>query len=67
MSTQTTDFSGSMLFILVLSFLTISYFMGMMIHAALMYEDKRNIRKDSLLGWVLSMVAGTGITGWMFY
>ena len=56
-----------MLFILVLSFLTISYFMGMMIHAALMYEDKRNIRKDSLLGWVLSMVAGTGITGWMFY
>ena len=56
-----------MLFILALSFLTISYFMGMMIHAALMYEDKRNIRKDSPIGWVLSMVAGTGITGWMFY
>jgi len=41
--------------------------MGMMIHSALMYEDKKNIGKDSRIGWVLSMVAGTGITGWMFY
>jgi hypothetical protein len=56
-----------MIFFLVLAFFTISYFMGMMVHSALMYEDKKNIGKDSRIGWVLSMVAGTGITGWMFY
>lgn len=67
MSTQASDFSGFMIFILFLSFFTISYFMGMMVHSALMYEDKKNIGKDSLIGWVLSMVVGTGITGWMFY
>ena len=67
MSTQASEFSGFMIFILVLSFFTISYFMGMMVHSSLMYEDKKNIGKDSRIGWVLSMVAGTGITGWMFY
>lgn len=67
MSTQASDFSGFMIFILFLSFFTISYFMGMMVHSALMYEDKKNIGKDSRIGWVLSMVVGTGITGWMFY
>lgn len=41
--------------------------MGMLIHSALMYEDKNNIRKDSRKAWVLCMIAGTGITGWMFY
>jgi hypothetical protein len=67
MNIQSSDFTGFMFFILGLSFFTISYFMGMMIHSALMYEDKKNIGKDSRIGWVLSMVAGTGITGWMFY
>ena len=67
MSTQPSDFSGFTIIVLALSFFTISYFMGMMIHSALMYEDKKNIGKDSRIGWVLSMVAGTGITGWMFY
>jgi hypothetical protein len=67
MSTQPSDFSGFMIFILVLSFFTISYFLGIMVHSSLMYEDKRNIKKDSQIGWVLSMVVGTGITGWMFY
>jgi SNF family Na+-dependent transporter len=67
MNIQSSDFTGSMFFILGLSFFTISYFMGMMIHSALMYEDKKNIGKDSRIGWVLSMVAGAGITGWMFY
>ena len=67
MNIQSSDFTGFMFFILWLSFFTISYFMGMMIHSALMYEDKKNIGKDSRIGWVLSMVAGTGITGWMFY
>jgi hypothetical protein len=67
MSTQASEFSGFMIFILVLSFFTTSYFMGMMVHSSLMYEDKKNIGKDSRIGWVLSMLAGTGITGWMFY
>ena len=67
MSTQASDFSGFMIFILFLSFFTMSYFIGMMVHSALMYEDKKNIGKDSRIGWVLSMVVGTGITGWMFY
>ena len=67
MSTQASEFSGFMMFILVLSFFTISYFMGMMVHSSLMYEDKKNIGKDSRIGWVLSMLVGTGITGWMFY
>ena len=62
MNIQSSDFTGFMFFILGLSFFTISYFMGMMIHSALMYEDKKNIGKDSRIGWVLSMVAGTGIT-----
>lgn len=56
-----------MIVILALSFFTLSYFMGMLVHSALMYEDTKNIGKDSRRGWVLSMVAGTGITGWMFY
>ena len=67
MNPQASDFSGFMFFILGLCFFTMSYFMGMMIHSALMYEDKKNIGKDSRIGWVLSMVVGTGITGWMFY
>ena len=67
MSTQASDFSGFIIFILFLSFFTISYFMGMMVHSSLMYEDKKNIGKDSRIGWVLSMLVGTGITGWMFY
>ena len=67
MNPQASDLSGFMFFILGLSFFTLSYFMGMLIHSALMYEDKKNIGKDSRIGWVLSMVVGTGITGWMFY
>ena len=56
-----------MIAILLLFFLMISYCMGVMVHSALMYEDKKNIGKDSRNGWILSMVAGAGITGWMFY
>ena len=61
------EFSPFMIFIMVLSFLAISYFMGMLVHSALMYEDKRNLKKDSLKAWILCMVAGTGITLWMFF
>lgn len=67
MSNQPVDFSGYMIIILIVSFLTLSYFMGMLVHSAFMYEDKNNVGKDSRNGWILSMVAGTGITGWMFY
>ncbi len=61
------EFSPFMIFIMVLSFLGISYFMGMLVHSALMYEDKRNLKKDSVKAWILCMAAGTGITVWMFY
>ena len=67
MSNQLPDFSGFMIAILLLFFLMISYCMGVMVHSALMYEDKNNIGKDSRNGWILSMVAGAGITVWMFY
>ena len=61
------EFSPFMVFIMFLSFLGISYFMGMLVHSSLMYEDKRNLKKDSLKAWILCMAAGTGITLWMFY
>ena len=43
MSTQPSDMSGFMIGILVLFFLMISYCVGVMVHSALMYEDKNNI------------------------
>jgi len=61
------EFSPFMIFIMVLSFLGISYFMGMLVHSSLMYEDKRNLKKDSLKAWILCMAAGLGITSWMFF
>lgn len=67
MIAETMEFSPFMIFVMAVSFLTISYFMGMLIHAALMYEDKRNIKRDSKTAWALCMVAGTAITAWMFY
>ena len=67
MSIQASDFSGFMIGTLIVSFFMISYCMGILVHSALMYEDKNKIGKDSRNGWILSMVAGTGITGWMFY
>lgn len=61
------EFSPFMIFIMFLSFLGISYCMGMLVHSSLMYEDKRNLKKDSIKAWLLCMAAGTGITLWMFY
>ncbi len=61
------EFSPFMIFIMFLSFLAISYFMGMLVHSAFMYEDKNNMKSNSRISWVLCMIAGTGITGWMFY
>ena len=61
------EFSPVMIAILFLAFLGISFFMGMLIHSAFVYEDKENLKRDSRKAWVLSMTAGTGITSWMFY
>lgn len=61
------EFSPVMIAILFLAFLGISFFMGMLIHSAFVYEDKENLKRDSRTAWTLSMTAGTGITGWMFY
>lgn len=60
------EFTPFMIIVMVFSFIGISYFMGMLVHSALMYEDKRNLKKDSLKAWILCMAAGTGITLWMF-
>ena len=49
-----------------LPFLFISYFMGMMIHAAWMYDDHPKMKRNSRTAWILCMSAGTGITGWLF-
>ena len=60
------EFSPIMVLVLLLSFLGISFFMGMLIHSSSMYEDKQNLKRDSKKAWVLSMTAGVGIVGWMF-
>ena len=60
------EFSSFMMVILALSFLGISFSMGMLVHSAFMHKDTSNLKRDSKRAWMLSMVAGTGITGWMF-
>ena len=60
------EFSPIMVLVLLLSFLGISFFMGMLIHSSFMHEDKQNLKRDSKKAWVLSMTAGVGIAGWMF-
>ena len=60
------EFSPIMIVVLLLSFLAISFFMGMLIHSSSMYEDKNYLQHDSKKAWVLSMTAGVGIVGWMF-
>jgi len=60
------EFSPIMVLVIFLSFLGISFFMGMLIHSSFMHEDKNNIQQDSKKAWVLSMTAGVGIVGWMF-
>ena len=60
------EFSPVMLVVMILAFIGVSFFMGMLVHSSLLYEDKENLKRDSKKAWVLSMTAGTGITGWMF-
>jgi hypothetical protein len=67
MTARGKEFSPFMMGVLMITFLIISYFMGMLIHSAIMYEDKGNMNRDSNMAWALCMAAGTGISGWMFY
>ena len=60
------ELSPIMVLVLLLSFLGISFFMGMLIHSSFMHEDKQDLKQDSKKAWVLSMTAGVGIVGWMF-
>jgi hypothetical protein len=60
------EFSPVMNLVLFLSFLGISFFMGMLIHSSFMYKDGQNLKGDSKKAWILSMSAGLGVTGWMF-
>ena len=60
------EFSPIMVLVLFLSFLGISFFMGMLIHSSFMQEDKNNLQRDSKKAWILSMTAGVGIVGRMF-
>jgi len=41
------ELSPVMVLILFLSFLGISFFMGMLIHSSFMYEDKQSLKRDS--------------------
>jgi hypothetical protein len=63
---ETLEFTPFMLVTLFIAFLFISYFMGIMIHAAWMYEDHPKMDRNSRKAWVLCMAAGTGVTGWLF-
>ncbi|MEE8269988.1 MAG: hypothetical protein V3R23_08215 [Nitrospinaceae bacterium] len=63
---ETLEFTPFMLIMLFIAFLMISYFMGMMIHAAWMYDDHPKMKSNSQKAWVLCMTAGTGVTGWLF-
>ena len=59
------EFSPAMIVVMILAFIGVSFFMGMLIHSSLMCEDKKNLKRDSEKAWILSMTVGTGITGWM--
>ncbi|CCQ89421.1 hypothetical protein NITGR_1040039 [Nitrospina gracilis 3/211] len=66
MSTSNMEFSPIMFIIMGIAFVFISYFMGMMIHSAWMYEDSPKLPRNSKKAWILCMAAGAGVTGWMF-
>ena len=61
------EFSPIMVLVMFFSFFCVSFFMGMLIHSSFMYEDKQNLKRESKKAWILSMTAGVGITGWMFF
>ena len=61
------EFSPAMILIVFISFLGISFFVGMLVHSSFMYEDKGNLKQNSRKAWILCMIAGVGITSWMFF
>ena len=64
--TNALEFTPSMILVIILAFFGLSFFMGMMVHSSIMYEDKGGMDRNSKKAWVLCMVAGFGITSWMF-
>jgi len=66
MGTSNMEFTPFMFIIMFLAYLFISYFMGMMIHSAWMYEDSPKMPRNSRKAWILCMAAGMGVTGWLF-
>ncbi|QPJ66696.1 MAG: hypothetical protein G3M78_15315 [Candidatus Nitrohelix vancouverensis] len=67
MTSNSLEFSPFMFIVLALSYLAISFSLGVMLHSSFMYEDKNGIKKESRKAWTLCMAAGAGVTGWMFY
>jgi hypothetical protein len=63
---ETLEFTPIMFVVLFFAFIFISYFMGMMIHSAWMYDDHPKMKRNSGVAWILCMAAGTGVTGWLF-
>ena len=59
-------FTPFMIFIITVSYCTISFFLGISIHASFIYENKNGLNKNSKEAWTLSYIAGTGITTWIF-
>ena len=55
-------FSPSMILIVVLALVGISFFMGILAHSSFMYKDQSNLKSDSDKAWILSMISGIGIT-----
>lgn len=66
MDTSQLEFNSSMILVIILAFLGLSFFMGMLVHSSVMYEDKPGMDRNSKKAWALCMAAGFGITAWMF-
>jgi len=60
------EFSPIKVLVMFFSFFGLSFFMGMLIHSSLMYEDKQNSKQDCKKSWMLSMTAGVGTTGCLY-
>ncbi len=61
------EFTPFMFAVMIIAFIFTSYFMGMLIHSAFIYEDKGSVKKDSKTAWILSWAAGSAVTGWLYY
>tara|TARA_B100000686_G_scaffold341166_1_gene418131 strand:+ start:1939 stop:2166 length:228 start_codon:yes stop_codon:yes gene_type:complete len=59
-------FTPFIIIIITVAYCTISFFLGISIHASFIYENKKGLDKNSKKSWVLSYTAGLGITTWLF-